>query len=52
MENLEMKEFIHKNCANCKEKCDKGIVQTKRFIRCIDKNITQNRKTIEKNDII
>lgn len=52
MEKKEMKEFIHKNCINCNEKCDKGIIETSNFIRCIDKNITQNKKTMEKNCII
>lgn len=52
MENLERKEFIQKNCINCNEKCDKGMIETSNFIRCIDKNITQNKKTMEKNCII
>lgn len=34
-----IKEFIEKYCKNCKEICDKGMIEKKEFIRCIDRNI-------------
>lgn len=40
----EVKKFIDDNCHGCEYPCEKGIVETPEFIRCIDKNVT-----IEKN---
>lgn len=37
--NNELKEFMKNNCKKCNESCEKGIVETKDFIRCIDRNI-------------
>lgn len=42
--NKELKEFIKNNCKKCNEPCEKGIVETKYFIKCIDKNIIMNKK--------
>lgn len=39
-----VKKFIDDNCHGCEYPCEKGIVETSEFIRCIDKNVT-----IEKN---
>ena len=38
-----MEEFIKKYCKNCKENCNKGIIETSEFIRCIDRNITMKK---------
>ena len=42
--NKELKEFMKNNCRECNEPCEKGIVETKDFIRCIDKNIIIKKK--------
>lgn len=42
--NKELKKFIEKNCKKCNELCKKGIIETKDFIKCIDKNIIMNKK--------
>lgn len=36
---MDLKEFFKKYCKNCKEICDKGIVEKKEFIRCVDRDI-------------
>lgn len=41
---MDINEFIKKFCKNCKEICDKGIVEKENFIRCVDKNIYINKK--------
>lgn len=47
----ELRKFIDDNCHGCKYPCEKGIVETSEFIRCIDKNITteKNKKNDKKN---
>ena len=40
----EVKKFIDDNCHNCEYPCEKGIVETPEFIRCIDKNVTIEKK--------
>lgn len=46
----EVKKFIDDNCHGCEYPCEKGIVETPEFIRCIDKNVTieKNKKMIRK----
>lgn len=44
----EVKKFIDDNCHGCEYPCEKGIVETSEFIRCIDKNVTIEKK--KKND--
>lgn len=42
---MDFKEFVEKFCKNCKEICDKGMIEGERFIRCIDRDIYVNRNT-------
>lgn len=42
--NKELKKFMRNNYRKCNESCEKGIVETKDFIKCIDKNIIINKK--------
>lgn len=48
---MSKEEFIEKFCKNCKENCDKGIIERKKFIRCINKdifiskNVTKDKQT-------
>lgn len=45
----EVKKFIDDNCHGCEYPCEKGIVETPEFIRCIDKNVTiEKKKKIDK----
>lgn len=44
---MNIKEFIKKFCSNCKESCNKGIVEKNEFIRCIDRDVYV-KKNIEK----
>lgn len=44
----ELKKFIDDNCHGCEYPCEKGIVETSEFIRCIDKNVTTEKN--KKND--
>lgn len=41
--NKELKKFMRNNCRKCDEPCEKGIVETKDFIKCIDKNIAKRK---------
>ena len=36
---MDLKEFLKKYCKDCKEECDKGLIEKKEFIRCIDRDI-------------
>lgn len=45
--NRNLKDFLKEYCKNCKERCDKGIVEKADFIRCVDRNIFV-KKTQEK----
>lgn len=40
----EVRKFIDDNCHGCEYLCEKGIVETPEFIRCIDKNVTIEKK--------
>lgn len=40
----EVRKFIDDNCYGCEYPCEKGIVETPEFIRCIDKNVTIEKK--------
>lgn len=44
----ELRKFIDDNCHGCECPCEKGIVETSEFIRCIDKNVTTEKN--KKND--
>ena len=46
---MNINEFIEEFCKNCKEICDKGIVEKKDFIRCVDKDIFISKNTFKKN---
>lgn len=47
----EVKKFIDDNCHGCEYPCEKGIVETSEFIRCIDKNVTiEKKKKTDKQD--
>lgn len=43
----ELKKLIDDNCHGCEYPCEKGIVETPEFVRCVDKNVTieKNKKT-------
>lgn len=36
---MDLKEFFEKYCKNCKEICDKGLIERKDFFRCVDRDI-------------
>lgn len=36
---MNLKDFFKEYCKNCKEICDKGIVEKEEFIRCVDRDI-------------
>ena len=40
----EVEKFIDDNRHGCDYPCEKGIVETSEFIRCIDKDITIEKK--------
>ena len=42
--NTDLKMFMKINCNKCKEICDKGIVETKDYIKCIDRDIILDKK--------
>lgn len=42
---MNKKEFVEKYCKNCKELCDKGIIEREEFIRCIDRDIYIDKKS-------
>ena len=47
----ELRKFIDDNCHGCEYPCEKGIVETSEFIRCIDKNVTtEMNKQHDKNN--
>ena len=50
--NTDLKMFMKINCKKCKEICDKGIVETKDYIRCIDRNIVLPKKYVLNYEII
>ena len=44
---MDINEFIEKFCRNCKDNCDRGMIERKDFIRCIDRDIFINKNTIK-----
>lgn len=40
----ELKKLINDNCHGCEYPCEKGIVETPEFVRCVDKNVTIEKK--------
>lgn len=44
---MDLNEFIEKFCKNCKEFCDKGIIEKENFIKCIDRNIYIDKNIIK-----
>ena len=36
---MNLKDFFKEYCKNCKENCDKGLIERKEFIRCVDRDI-------------
>lgn len=44
---MNINEFIEKFCKNCKNNCNKGIIDRKDFIRCIDRDIYVKKDAIE-----
>lgn len=44
---MSIEEFFKKFCKECKENCDKGLVERKDFIRCIDRDIFVEKDTRE-----
>jgi hypothetical protein len=45
---MNKKEFIEKHCKICKEKCEKGLMENRTFIRCVDKYITEKKENTSK----
>lgn len=45
---MDIEEFLKKYCRDCKEKCDKGLVEKESFFRCVDRNIFVRKNTKEK----
>ena len=50
--NADLKMFMKINCKGCKESCEKGIIQTNDYIKCIDRNIVLPKKYILNYEII
>lgn len=44
---MNLKDFFEEYCKNCKENCDKGLIERKDFIRCIDRDIFVTKNTRE-----
>lgn len=44
---MTLKEFCEKWCKKCFEKCEKGIIRTPKYIRCVDRNISERREEDE-----
>ena len=44
---MDKKDFVEKHCKNCKEICDRGMIERKDFIRCIDRDIYIDKRTNE-----
>lgn len=40
----ELKKLIDDYCHGCEYPCEKGIVETPEFVRCVDKNVTIEKK--------
>lgn len=36
---MELKDFFKEYCENCKEKCERGLIEKQEFIRCVDRDI-------------
>lgn len=50
---MDINEFIEKFCKKCNNNCDRGMIERKDFIRCIDRNIYVEKnilKNKEKNN--
>ena len=45
---MDRNEFIEKFCKNCKENCDRGMIEREEFIRCIDRDIFISKNTKNK----
>lgn len=45
---MELKDFFKEYCKNCKEKCERGLIEKKDFIRCIDRDIFVKKENIKK----
>lgn len=41
---MNIEEFKKEYCINCKEKCERGIVQTYQIIRCNDRDIVEPKE--------
>lgn len=50
--NTDLKMFMKINCKGCKESCEKGIIQTNDYIKCIDRNIVLPKKYVLNYEII
>lgn len=46
---MELKDFFKEYCKNCKEKCERGLIEKQDFIRCIDRDIFVKKESINKN---
>ena len=47
---MDINDFMKKFCGNCKNNCDRGMIERKDFIRCIDRNIYVNKKIQENKE--
>lgn len=41
--NNNIKKFVEEYCKECKEPCEKGIVETIDQVKCIDRDISLNK---------
>lgn len=48
---MDINDFFKKYCRNCKNLCDRGLIERETFIRCIDRDIYVNKddKNVEEN---
>lgn len=45
---MDIKDFFKEYCKDCKEKCDRGLIEKQDFIRCIDRDILVKKGNIKK----
>lgn len=36
---MDINDFFKKYCRNCKDICDRGVIEKEKFIRCLDRDI-------------
>lgn len=47
---MNLNDFLKKYCKNCKENCDKGLIERETFIRCVDRDIYEEKNGEENSE--